>query len=250
MNASALAVANTGSRPVPSDMRERLIVALDVPDEQTALEFMSKLEDTVLFYKVGLQLLFGGGLKIAEKLVREGKRVFLDSKIWDIDKSVEKAVADVAKMGVDFVTVHGNGSAIRAAIKGRGSYLLKIFSVTVLTSLDAHDMADLGFESKFSIPEIVLKRAQSALDAGCDGVIASGLEAADIRAMAGKRLLIVTPGIRSVGIPHHDQKRVSTPGYAIASGADYIVIGRQIIESPDPRIMAESILQEMRDALP
>ena len=235
MSASALAIADAEHRADAIQLREKLIVALDVPDEASATALVGKLGDSVSFYKIGLQLLFGGGLKVAERLIRKGHKVFFDSKICDIDETVEKAVADVANMGATFVTVHGNGSSIRAAIQGRGKRPLKILSVTVLTSLDAHDMADLGFASKHSIPEIVLKRAKNALDAGCDGVIASGLEAAEIRNMAGKRLLIVTPGIRSAGVPHHDQKRVTTPKQAIAAGADYIVVGRQIVQSHDPR---------------
>jgi orotidine-5'-phosphate decarboxylase len=247
MTATALAMAN--ARPDDLELRDRLIVALDVPNEERALALVEQLGDTVHFYKIGLQLLFAGGLHVAEKLITRGKRVFLDSKICDIDETVKAAVANVAQMGVDFVTVHGNAAAIRAAAEGRGKHPLKILSVTLLTSLDATDMKDLGLAAAHTIPEIVLMRARSALEAGCDGVIASGQEAAAIRKMAGNRVLIVTPGIRSKNIPHHDQKRVSSPYEAISSGADYLVMGRQIIESADPKKMAESVFEEIRAAL-
>jgi orotidine-5'-phosphate decarboxylase len=247
MSASALAVA--GVRPDPIEFRDRLIVALDVPNDRRAFELVEKLGDTVLFYKIGLQLQFAGGLQVAETLIKRGKKIFLDSKICDIDETVKGAVANVADMGVDFVTVHGNGASIRAAVEGRGKHPLKILSVTLLTSLDAHDMKDLGLAAKYTIPDIVLMRAKNALEAGCDGVIASGKEAAEIRKMAGSRLLIVTPGIRSKNVPHHDQKRVATPYEAITAGADYLVMGRQIIESENPKKMVESVFKEIEAAL-
>jgi orotidine-5'-phosphate decarboxylase len=249
MGASALAVANANHRPDEIDLRDRLIVALDVPTKQNALDLVEKLGDSINFYKIGWQLFFAGGIALADELMRSGKMVFLDTKIHEIPEIVQNAVADMAAMNVSFVTVHGNDAAIRAAIQGRGSHSLKILSVTLLTSLDAADMQDLGLASRYSIEEIVLKRAQSALDAGADGVIASGKEAAQIRKMAGNRLLIVTPGIRSKDIDHHDQKRVTSPAQAISSGADYLVVGRQIIESSDPKKMAESIFDEIRGAI-
>jgi orotidine-5'-phosphate decarboxylase len=251
MRSTALAVAGaTIAQPAAIELRDRLIVALDVPNQERALEIVQKLGDTVRFYKIGLQLQFAGGIELANKLIKKHKKVFLDSKIYDIDQTVKNAVANVAKMGVDFVTVHGNGSAIRAAVEGRGDYPLKIFIVTLLTSLDAHDMKDLGLSTKYSLNDIVLMRAKTALEAGCDGVIASGKEAAAIRKMTnGRPLLIVAPGIRSRGVSHHDQKRVSTPHDAIAAGADYLVVGRQILDAPDPKAMAESIFDEIEAAL-
>jgi orotidine-5'-phosphate decarboxylase len=251
MQSGALAVADVHQSDT-IELRDRLIVALDVPSQGRALEVVDKLGDTVRFYKIGLQLQFAGGLELAEKLIKRRKKIFLDSKIYDINETVKNAVASVSRMGVDFVTIHGNGAAIRAAVEGRGSYPLKIFIVTLLTSLDAHDMKDLGLAERFSLKDIVLMRAKNALEAGCDGVIASGQEAADIRKMLhaqGRPLLIVAPGIRSKNIPHHDQKRVATPSEAISGGADYLVVGRQILEASDPRAMAESIFSEIEGAL-
>jgi len=251
MRSTALAVAAaTSPQRAAIELRDRLIVALDVPNKERALEMVEKLGDTVRFYKIGLQLHFAGGIELAHKLIKKNKKVFLDSKIYDIDQTVKNAVANVAKMGVDFVTVHGNGSAIRAAVEGRGDHPLKIFIVTLLTHLDAHDMKDLGLATKYSLNDIVLMRAKTALEAGCDGVIASGKEAAAIRRMTKSRpLLIVAPGIRSRGIPHNEQKRVSTPHDAIAAGADYLVVGRQILDAADPKAMAESIFDEIKAAL-
>lgn len=247
MGASALAVAD--ARPDVIEFRDRLIVALDVPNEHRAFELVDKLGDTVRFYKIGLQLQFAGGLRVADRLISQGKKVFLDSKIYDVSETVKLAVANVAAMGVNFVTVHGSGPAIRAAVEGRGARPLKIFSVTVLTSLNKNDMREMGIAEQYSVNDVVLMRAKNALAAGCDGVIASGMEASEIRKMAGNRLLIVTPGIRSKNVPHHDQKRVTTPYEAIAAGADYLVMGRQITESSDPRKMAESVFDEIRPAL-
>ncbi len=249
MRSGAVAVADVRQSEA-IELRDRLIVALDVPNQEQALELVEKLGDTVRFYKIGLQLHFAGGLELADKLIKRKKKVFLDSKIYDIDETVKNAVANVARMGVDFVTVHGNGKAIRAAVEGRGGHPLKIFIVTLLTSLDRHDMQDLGLAEKFTLKDIVLMRARSALEAGADGVIASGQEASDIRKMTnGRPLLIVAPGIRSKNVPHHDQKRVASPQEAIEGGADYLVVGRQILESRDPKAMAESIFSEIECAL-
>jgi orotidine-5'-phosphate decarboxylase len=243
MGASAVAIA--GTRPDAIEFRDRLIVALDVPSAPEALALVARLGDTVRFYKVGLQLQFAGGLGVAETLINQGKKVFLDSKIYDVGETVRGAVANVANMGVNFVTVHGNGAVIKAAVEGRGTRPLKILSVTLLTSLDASDLEEMGIASRYSVADIVRMRAKSALDAGCDGVIASGQEAADIRKLAGNRLLIVTPGIRSKNMARHDQKRVATPYEAVSAGADYLVMGRQIIESDDPKKMAESVFEEI-----
>ena len=181
-------------------------------------------------------------------MIDKGKKVFLDSKILDIDETVTRAVSGIADLGISFLTVHGNGAAIRAAIKGRGNKNLKILSVTILTSLDAADMLDLGLSR--SVEEYVMYRTKNALDAGCDGVIASGLEAKKIREMAGDHLLIVTPAIRSEGVAHDDQKRVSTPAEAISNGADYLVVGREITKATDPGKGAERIIMQIEKALP
>lgn len=227
--------------------RERLIVALDVPSVAEAERVVGALGGSVLFYKIGLQQTFAGGLDLARKLVESGKRVFLDVKLHDIDQTVENAVRNIAAMGVDFVTVHGQGRNIEAAVRGRGDSDLKILAVTVLTSLSAEDLAADGV--RLSLPELVVGRARRAMEAGCDGVIASGMEATAIREMSGNGLLIVTPGIRSEGVPHHDQKRVTTPRQAIARGADYLVVGRQILTAEAPAAMAEQVVGEIEAAL-
>jgi orotidine-5'-phosphate decarboxylase len=220
---------------------------LDVPSVEEAETIITRLGSSVLFYKIGLQLQFAGGLPLADKLIARGKKVFLDSKILDIDQTVTGAVANVANMGVSFLTVHGNGATIRAAVEGRKRHDLKLLSVTVLTSLDAFDMQDLGLSC--TVQELVMHRAKKALEAGCDGVIASGQEAQAIREMAGNSLLIVTPGIRSEGISNDDQKRTSTPLEAIAAGADYLVVGRQISTSTNPGAEAERVLREIQAGL-
>ncbi len=230
----------------PAPLDERLIVALDLPTVDEASALVSTLGDGVAFYKIGLMLQYIGGLDLARALVAQGKKVFLDSKIMDIDQTVTGAVARVAEMGVSFLTVHGSGSVIRAAIEGRGASALKILTVTVLTSFDAQDMRDLGYEC--SVEDLVLLRAGKTLEAGGDGVIASAHEAARIRETAGERLLIVTPGIRSAGTSRDDQKRTATPAGAIAAGADYLVVGRQISRADDPKAEAARILDEMAEA--
>lgn len=244
-SAAKLKLVENVRHPIPTE--ERLIVALDVPTVEEAKTVVERLGASVLFYKIGLQLQFAGGLSMADGLIAKGKKVFLDSKILDIDQTVTGAVANVANMGVSFLTVHGNGSTIRAALEGRKNHDLKILSVTVLTSLDAFDMQDLGLSC--TVPELVMHRARKALEAGCDGVIASGQEARAIRQMAGDKLLIVTPGIRSDGISKDDQKRTATPKEAVAAGADYLVVGRQILKAQNPGAEAERILHEIEAGL-
>lgn len=238
--------------PVPD--RERLIVALDVPSVSEARAIVEELGDTVTFYKIGMQLQFAGGLALADELIHQrGKKVFLDSKLLDIGNTITSAVQSIAKMGVSFLTVHGTGKIIKAAIEGRGSSDLKILSVTYLTSLDHFDLQDLGIadadSGQDSVRRYVLRRAKSALDAGADGVIASGIEAAEIRAMAGERLKIITPGIREDGAPIDDQKRVMSAFDAIKNGADYLVVGRPITRSPNKKAAAEKMIHDISDAL-
>ena len=228
-------------------LEDRLIVALDVASVADARARVERLGDSVRFYKIGLQLQFAGGIEFARELIAAGKKVFLDAKLLDIDQTVAGAVASIAALGVDFVTVHGHGATIAAAVAGRGTSRLKILSVTALTSLDAHDMAELGLTC--SVQDLVLKRVRTALDAGADGVVASGEEAKAIRALAGARLLVVTPGIRSEGVPQDDQKRTATPRQAIATGADYLVVGRQILRDPDPPGAARQIIGEIAAGL-
>ena len=223
---------------------DRLIVALDVPTSDAARALVERLGEAVTFYKIGHELLFAGGLELAGDLKRMGKRVFLDMKLLDIGNTMERSVANAAQMGVDFLTIHGHDTkTVAAAVKGRGSSPLKILAVTVLTSLDADDLAEQGIA--MTPAELVVRRASLTRAAGADGVIASGREAAAIRSTAGPGFLIVTPGIRPAGSAVGDQSRVMTPADAIAAGADHIVVGRPITASADPKATAIAILREM-----
>lgn len=227
--------------------KERLIIAVNTSNLDEARELVKKLGDSITFYKIGLQLQLASGLEdFLAELISSGKKVFLDYKYYDIEDTVEHAVEKVAQMGASFLTVHGNGSIIKAAIKGRGNSALKILSVTVLTSLDAYDMKDLGFDC--SVEDLVLRRSQKAHEAGCDGVIASGLEVEQIRSLVGDGLLIVVPGVRSSGAKLDDHKRSITPSEAIMAGADYLVVGRPIYNAPDPKSEAQAYLEEMQKA--
>jgi orotidine-5'-phosphate decarboxylase len=232
--------------------RERLILALDVPTADQAQRLIKRLERTLSFFKIGIELYMGGGLDLVSKLVKANKDVFLDLKYFDVPETVKSAVERVSSLGVRFLTIHGNGKIIKAAVEGRGNTDLKLLSVTVLTSLDNDDMKDFGFEC--TVKDLVMRRAQKAMEAGCDGVIASSREAAGIRRLVnqgkgmGNKFLIVTPGIRPASSPHDDHKRLGTPTHAIRNGADYLVIGRPIRNAPDPREAAEAIIQEMQAA--
>ena len=222
---------------------DRLIVALDVPNALDALDLAARLGDTVGFYKIGLGLLTGGGLAVAAELREEqGKRVFLDLKLFDIGATVETAVRGLAAWGVDFLTVQGDPQVVAAAKAGAGSTGTRILAVTVLTSLDRADL-DANLIRSGTVSEIAVERARLAFGAGADGVIASPQEAAAIRALPEARgRLIVTPGVRPAGSAPGDQKRVATPAEAIAAGADHIVIGRPIHAAPDPAAAARAIL--------
>ncbi|MFN3259424.1 MAG: orotidine-5'-phosphate decarboxylase [Pikeienuella sp.] len=226
----------------------RLIVALDPPNVPHALagEAMAdRLGDAVSFYKIGLGMLTGGGLALAMELKGRGKRVFLDMKLFDIGATVEAAVSGLAAFDLDFLTVHGDPSVVRAAARGRGASGMKILAVTVLTSSDRGDLDEAMIRAG-DVPGIVLERARRAFEAGADGVIASPLEAAAIRALpeaAGR--LIVCPGVRPAGAAMGDQKRIATPAAALAAGADHIVVGRPVTEAPDPAGAALAILREI-----
>lgn len=224
--------------------QDRLILALDVPGLDAARTLVRQTEAAIAFYKIGHELLFGGGLELARDLKRQGKRVFLDMKLLDISNTVEKGTANVARLGVDLLTVHGHDrKTLDAAIKGRGSASLKLLSVTVMTHLTAADLAEQGIAE--SPADLVVRRARMAEDAGFDGVIASGEEAARIRAATGRNFEIVTPGIRPAGEAKGDQARVTTPSAAIASGATRLVVGRPISAAADPLAAAEAILVEI-----
>lgn len=228
--------------------RDKLIVALDLPTYDEARALVDCLGDTVSFYKIGLELLFAHGLDLANELKQEGKRVFLDFKFLDIGNTVERAVASAAGLGVDFITIHGHDTkTLKAAVAGRGKSGLKLLAVTVLTTLDQSDLEEQG------IPEttpagLVVGRARMAEMAGFDGVIASGQEAAAVRAETGPNFLIVTPGIRLPGAEAGDQTRVTTPEDAIRFGANHIVVGRPINAAKDPKAAAKAFLEHIAKA--
>jgi orotidine-5'-phosphate decarboxylase len=225
---------------------DRLIVALDLPDALSGLALAERLGDSVSFYKIGLGMLTGGGLALARELKDDhGKRIFLDMKLFDIGATVEAAVRGLSRFDLDFLTVHGDPQVVRAAIQGASGTGLRILAVTILTSLDRADLDDAMIRAG-DLAEITIERAARALAAGAHGVIASPQEAARIRALpeAGGKL-IVTPGVRPEGAALGDQKRVETPAAALRAGADHIVVGRPIWQSPDPRASARAILSEL-----
>lgn len=223
----------------PIAARDRLIVALDVAAPDQARALVATLGDAVTFYKVGLELFMHPGcFELVEWLVRQGKRVFVDLKFFDVPETVRGAVRGLRNRGVTFATVHGNQAILEAAGAEKGD--LKILAVTVLTSLDRGDLDDLGFQC--DVADLVLSRARRALAAGCDGVISSGLEAPMLKRELGERILVVTPGIRPVeNRPADDQKRTVDVAQAFANGADYIVVGRPIRAAPDPRAAAQAM---------
>ena len=225
---------------------DRLIVALDVPNVVTGIELATQLGDAVSFYKIGLGMLTGGGLALANELKHEhGKRIFLDMKLFDISATVEAAVRGFTQFDIDFLTVHGDPHVVRAAKAGAAGSNMKILAVTILTSLDRADL-DASLIRDGAIPDLVVERAGRAFDAGADGVIASPQEAAAIRALPESNgRLIVTPGVRPEGAAPGDQKRVATPALALRDGADHIVVGRPIWQAQNPRAAAQAILKQM-----
>lgn len=226
--------------------KDRLIVALDVPHAIAGQELAAKIGDAVTFYKIGLGMLTGGGLALANELKQEhGKRIFLDMKLFDIGATVEAAVRGLAQFDLDFLTVHGDPHVVRAAKEGASGSDMKILAVTVLTSLDRADLDDCLITAG-DIPDLVQTRAARAFEAGADGVIASPQEAAMIRGLPqSEGRLIVTPGVRPSGADLGDQKRVATPAKAISDGADHIVVGRPIWRADDPRAAAMAIQHEL-----
>lgn len=226
---------------------DRLIVAMDVPNVLEGLELAKSLGDSVGFYKIGLGMLTGGGLALANELKQDhGKRIFLDMKFFDIGATVEAAVRGVAQFDLDFLTVHGDPHVVRAARDGAGGSDMKILAVTILTSLDRQDL-DASCIKSGDIADLVQERAGIALANGADGVIASPQEASLIRALPeAEGKLIVTPGVRPAGADLGDQKRVMTPAQAIANGADHVVVGRPIWQSSNPRAAAHNILAELK----
>ena len=223
--------------------RDRLIVALDVPSVGEAEALVARLGDSVSFYKIGLQLIYAGGLPFAERLGRSGKQVFLDAKLLDIDNTVGGAVQSIAAIGMTFLTVHAYPKAMRAAVAARGKARLRLLAVTVLTSMDEGDLAAAGYGT--SVRDLVARRAADARDAVMDGIVASPAEAAAVRSIVGPDVAIVTPGIRPAGAGAGDQKRIATPAAAIQAGADYLVVGRPITSAPDPKSAADAIVAEI-----
>jgi len=221
-----------------------LIVALDFESAAKARELVSRLGDHISFYKVGLELYAAAGMEFVRELIGQGKDVFLDLKLYDIGETVKRAVAQVAASGVRFTTVHGSKVIMRAAVEGRGSAPLKLLGVTVLTSFDQDDLADLGYPC--TVADLVALRVRKAREAGIDGIVCSPLEAAAVRTIAGPEAILVTPGVRSAGAGKGDQKRVATPAEALRNGADYLVIGRQVTRAEDPSAEALRILEEIR----
>jgi len=225
---------------------DRLIVALDVPNALQGLAMAERLGDAVSFYKIGLGMLTGGGLALANELKQDhGKRIFLDMKLFDIGNTVENAVRGLAQFDLDFLTVHGDPHVVRAAKEGAAGKDLKILAVTILTSLNRDDL-DASLLKSGDVQDLVVERAALALEAGADGVIASPQEAGLIRALPqAEGRLIVTPGVRPEGSAPGDQKRIATPASAIADGADHIVVGRPIYQAQDPRKAALTLLEEL-----
>jgi orotidine-5'-phosphate decarboxylase len=220
-----------------------LIVALDFDSPEKARELVGRLGGQITFYKVGLELYAAAGMDFVRELTAAGNDVFLDLKLYDIGETVKRAVTRIAASGVRFTTVHGSGAVMRAAAEGRGTSNLKLLAVTVLTSFDREDLADLGYPCEVS--ELVALRVRKATEVGIDGIVCSPLEAAAVREIAGPHAILVTPGVRSAGAGKGDQKRVATPAEALRDGANYLVIGRQVTRAPDPAAEVKRILEEI-----
>ena len=228
------------------DARERLIVALDLPSVKAAENMVAKLGETVGFYKIGYQLAFAGGLPFAAGLIAAGKQVFLDFKLHDIGNTVQKGVESVAQLGATFLTVHAYPQTMKAAVEGKTGSTIRILAVTVLTSYDDADLAAAGYD--LSVGELAAARAAQARDTGVDGLICSAEEAANLRGIVGPSMVLVTPGIRLTGSSTGDQKRIMTPAKAIDAGADYLVVGRPIVEAGNPKAAADAIVAEIAQA--
>jgi len=231
---------------VPIDPRDRLIVALDVPSVSDAEAMVSRIGPAATFYKIGYQLGLAGGLPFAAGLIAAGKQVFLDFKLHDIGNTITHGVASVANMGATFLTVHAYPQTMKAAAQGARGSKLKILAVTVLTSYDDNDLAEAGYA--LSVGPLVAKRAAQARSIGIDGLVCSPEEAANLRGIVGDGMALVTPGIRPAGSAAGDQKRIMTPARAIAAGADYLVVGRPIVEAADPKAAAQAIVDEIAQA--
>jgi orotidine-5'-phosphate decarboxylase len=233
----------------PSDIaaRDRLIVALDLPAMVAAEAMIARLGDSVTFYKIGYQLAYAGGLPLVRKLADSGKKVFVDLKLHDIGNTVARGVESVAKLGATFLTVHAYPQTMKAAVEGRAGSGMKLLAVTVLTSYDDGDLHAAGY--RLGVSDLVEARAQQAQVLGVDGLVCSPEEAASLHKIVGHQMVLVTPGVRPAGSATGDQKRLMTPGRAIAAGADYLVVGRPVMEAADPRAAADAIQAEIAQAL-
>jgi orotidine-5'-phosphate decarboxylase len=227
--------------------RDRLIVALDLADVAAAEAMVARLGDSVTFYKIGYQLGYAGGLPLVQKLADAGKKVFVDLKLHDIGNTVARGVESVVGLGATFLTVHAFPQTMKAAVEARAESDLKILGVTVLTSYDDGDLHAAGY--RLGVADLVEARAQQAQVLGLDGLVCSPEEAAALRKIVGHQMLLVTPGIRPAGSAVGDQKRIMTPGRAIAAGADYLVVGRPVMEAADPKAAADAIQAEIVQAL-
>lgn len=227
--------------------RDRLIVALDVANVSTAESLVDSIGDAVNFYKIGLELAYGGGLEFARRLIGAGKQVFLDLKLHDIPNTVARATAQVADLGATFLTIHAYPQTMRAARGALGQSPLKLLAVTVMTSYNDEDLREAGYAS--GVRDLVARRATQARDLGVHGLVLSAEEAHEIRPLVGDGMFLVTPGIRQAGGEVGDQKRVMTPGRALSAGADYLVVGRPITQAVDPREAAQSFSREIAAAL-
>jgi orotidine-5'-phosphate decarboxylase len=223
-----------------------LIVALDLPDVEAAEAMVARLGDSVAFYKIGYQLAYAGGLPLVRQLADRGKKVFLDLKLHDIGNTVARGVESIAKLGATFLTVHAYPQTMRAAAEARAGTDLKILAVTVLTSYDDGDLHAAGY--RLGVSDLVEARAQQAQVLGLDGLVCSAEEAAALRKLVGHQMRLVTPGIRPAGSASGDQKRIMTPARALAAGADYLVVGRPVLEAADPKAAAEAIQAEIAPA--
>jgi orotidine-5'-phosphate decarboxylase len=223
------------------------IVALDVDSAEEARGLVARLGRHIGFYKVGMELYAAAGMDFVRELMAQGNDVFLDMKYYDIGETVKRAVRVAARSGVRFLTVHGSSQIMRAAVEGREDSPTRLLAVTVLTSFDQQDLADLGYQS--TIADLVSLRVRKAMECGMDGLVCSPLDAVAVRAQAGPEAILVTPGVRSAGAATADQKRVATPAAAIRNGADYVVIGRQITRAPDPAVEAARVGAEIAEAV-
>ncbi|MGO4706050.1 orotidine-5'-phosphate decarboxylase [Microvirga sp. 2MCAF38] len=236
------------SSSIQRDIRDRLIIGLDVPSVDEARALVASIGDAGTFYKIGYQLGYAGGLEFAKEIIGQGKKVFLDLKLHDIGNTVEEGVRSVARLGATFLTVHAYPQTMRAAVTGKAGSDLKILAVTVLTSYSDQDLVEAGY-APVPTEELVARRAGQARDLGVDGIVCAAPEAARVRSIVGPDLAIVTPGIRPTGSSADDQKRIVTPGEGIRLGANHLVVGRPIVKAADPRAVTERIVQEIAAAV-